>query len=180
MANSGNQAGFESDDTKLRESSTLMPDKRDAFRPQARYLRFINIARITVAIAASICGLAFALAENRADYLRVRFGEETNKWTGIAILFGICFLASNVAALALVIEYLARPAAMRRFSVLSFVLRFLSISIVAIAIYYAMHKGYGSWQGIGAVASLFLVLAALREHRVMRIKLGFWPYWQSV
>jgi hypothetical protein len=172
MADPGDINGFKSADAKLRDSLPLPQDASEMFPSRSRYLKFINIARITLALTAVICGLALVIVAHKADFLR-DVGKDPQTWIGLGYLFGIGFLASWFAAIALVIEYLARPAATKRFSIISFALRFIIISTAAVAIFYAMHKNYGDFQAIGAVVSLFLVLAAVREHDSRRIKLGF-------
>ncbi len=51
-------------------------------------------------------------------------------------------------------------------------IRLLFILIIAVVVCLSMATAYGPWQAIGAVMSIFLVLAAVRKHRIARVVLA--------
>ncbi len=80
-------------------------------KPNNVYLKIVNKVRIAVAIAAAFCGMAFVICYNRYDYLTETPRRESGLWGWGAWTFGIGFAACLIAALTLIIEYLARPSA---------------------------------------------------------------------
>jgi hypothetical protein len=140
-------------------------------RSYATCLKLIDNAKKTVAIGMVVCGLGSVLCTRRDDYLRLTLRQESGMWAWGATVFGIGVLACIGAALVLVVEYLARPAP-TRFALRLVSVRSLLILVVSVAIYLGMAFGYGVTQGIGAVVGTFLLLAALREHRVARAVLA--------
>ncbi len=133
----------------------------------ATYLKLIDNAKKAVAIGMVVCGPGFALCVNRDDYLRLTLKQGSGMWAWGASVFGVGVLACLVATLGFVVEYLARPAP-TRFTLGSVFIRSLLILVAVVAVCLGMVLGYGVAQGIGAAIGTFLVLAAVREHRISR------------
>jgi hypothetical protein len=140
--------------------------------PHSTYLKLIDTARKTVAVAMAVCGVGLVICVNREDYLRLTLRRESGIWTWGCWVFGIGVLACLTATLALIVEYLARPAKPRLFTLRSLFVRSLLIVIAVVAVCLSMAFAYGPWQAIGAVIGTFLVLAAAREHRIVRVVLA--------
>ncbi len=133
---------------------------REMPQSHSTYLKCIQTARKTVAIAAAVFGAGCVICVNLDP------GPQTGSpsWPqrcGFGFLIGIC--ACLVAVVALIIEHLARPSAPTPFTLRSVFVRSLLILIAVIAIGDSMTIAFGSWQAIGAVAAGFLLLSAVRE-----------------
>ncbi len=69
-------------------------------------------------------------------------------------------------------EPAGRGAVLVPFTLRSMLIRLLFILIIAVVVCLSMATAYGPWQAIGAVMSIFLVLAAVRKHRIARVVLA--------
>ena len=79
---------------------------------------------------------------------------------------GIGALACLTATLALIVEYLARPAKPSPFTLRSLFARSLFILIIVVAIWLLTAFAYGPWQAIGAVVGLL----ARNEHPLVPVE----------
>lgn len=136
------------------------------------YMRRIDTARKAVAVAMAIFAVGVVVCVNRDDYLRLTLRGEPGIWTWGCWVFGIGVLACLTATLALILEYLARPAEPKPFTLRSMLIRSLSILAITVVVCFWMARAYGPWQAIGAVIGTFLVFAALREHASLRVSLA--------
>jgi MFS family permease len=146
-----------------------------ALRSYAKYLKLIDKAKKAVAIGVAVCGLSFVLCVNlcvdRDDRLGRTLIEESGLWRWGVRAFGIGVLACLVATLALVAEYLARPAP-TRFALRSVLVRSLLILVAVAAVCLAMVFARGLAPGVGAAIGTVLVLAAVRERGISRAVLA--------
>ena len=127
------------------------------------YLKLIDAMRKAVAIAMAVFGLGFVICANLDPGHGTDFGPRT-RLVGIGFVIGV--YACLIAVLVLIVEHLARPAKPTPFTLRSVFVRSLFILVTVVAIYLSMTFAYGPWQAIGAVIGTFLVLAAVREHRI--------------
>jgi hypothetical protein len=129
---------------------------------RSAYLKFINYARIAVAIAMAICGAGSVIFINRYEYFKYTLRREPGIWTWGALAFAIGVYACLIATLALIIEYVARPVAPRQITLRAIFLRSLFIIIAIAAIDYSMFIFFGIWQAIIATIGILMLLAALK------------------
>lgn len=137
--------------------------------PHSAYLKLIDAARKAVAVAMAVCGAGFVICANLDPGHGTDFGPRT-RLLGIGFVIGV--YACLIAVLVLIVEHLARPAKPTPFMLRSVFVRASFILIAVVAICVLMATVYGHGQAIGAVAGTFLVLAAVREHYVVRAVLA--------
>jgi hypothetical protein len=140
--------------------------------PNSSYLKIVNNARKAVAIAMVFCGAGFTICFNYNDYLTETLRREPGIWAWGAWAFRIGVLLCLVATLALIIEYLARPAAPKSIRFRSFIIQSMFITITIAGICYSMVISYGLAQGIGATIGTFLLLGALKKDNPARAVLA--------
>lgn len=141
-------------------------------QPNAAYLRFIDNTRKAVAIAMVVCGPLLILCARRDDFLRVTLRRDSGIWYWGCVVFGIGVWVCLILSLLLILEYLARPATSKPFTWRKLSARCVLIVIMSAAICYAVVIGYGVWQGVGAIISTLLILAAVRERGTLRAALA--------
>lgn len=147
----------------------LGPEPSVAFSSSLeRYLVFIDRARKTVVAAMLLCGIGCVICVNRDDYLRITLQREPDIWTWGAAIFSLALHACLFATLLLLVEYVARPVPPVRFRLWPLLFRTCLILLGLVGIGVLFGNGYGFGQGIGAVISLYLLLAAVQECHLMR------------
>jgi hypothetical protein len=144
----------------------------EASQSNAAYLELVDRARKFVAISMVICGPGFAICNSQFDYVFRTLRREPGIWLWGCRVFGIGVLACLIATFALIVEYLARPAAPKSFTLRSVIVRSFLILIMAVAVCYAMNAGFGPEQATGTVVGILLGLAAARERRIVRAVLA--------
>ena len=144
----------------------------ESTNPNTSYLKIINNARKTVAIAMVVCGAGFVICYNRDDYLTLTLKREPGIWGWASLVFGIGVLISLIATLALIVEYLARPASPKSTILRSLFIRSALIIIAIAVVFCSMDNFYGLAQGIAAAVGTFLLLAALKNANPARAVLA--------
>jgi hypothetical protein len=135
-------------------------------------LKLIDTARKSVAIAMAVFGAGFAICTRRDDYLTGTLRWEPGIWAWGKWVLGIGVLTCLIATFALIVEYMARPAAPKPITLRSLFIRSLFILIAVVLISFSMTFAYGPPQAIGAVIGAFLLLAAWREQTEWRVVLA--------
>ena len=142
----------------------------DARQSHGTYLKSIQIARKAVAIAMALCGAGCVICANLDPGPQTGSGS----WAHRCSLWFLIGISACVAAVAvLIVEHLARPARPKPFTFRSSFVRFLLILATAIAVGDSMAYVFGTWQAIGAVAGVFLLLSAVRERERRRLLSAF-------
>jgi len=171
MAEQSDDRGLGPQEPSGREAVGSLGSTLETPKSYATYLKLIGNAKKAVAISVVVCGPGFAFCANRDEYLRLTLRQESGLWWWGAGAFGIGVLVCLVASVALVAEYLARPAP-TRFALRSVLIRSLLILVAVAAVCFGMVFAYGAAQGIGAVIGVVLGLAAVREHHISRAVLA--------
>lgn len=132
------------------------------------YLKVIDGVRKTVAVVMVLCGVLFAVCARWDDYLTRTLREDSGVW-GWGVKAAVAgTVVCLVAAILLIVEHLARPAAQARFTLRSVLLRSLLMVFGLSVIAFWMVTAYGPIQGIGATAGCLLAMAALHERLIAR------------
>jgi hypothetical protein len=146
------------------EGPEAVPESGPVLDAPSTYLKFIDNTRKAVVIAMAVCGAGLVICVHREDYLVETLRRKPGIWTFGMWVFLIGVYTCLIATLALIVEHLARPAKATSFFLRSLFVRSLFILTTVVAIYLLMDTAYGPGQAIGAVISIFLLLAAMRAH----------------
>jgi hypothetical protein len=138
----------------------------------AAYLKCIDRARLFVAGAFILSGLAYVVCARQSEFSTAISRSDSGIWIWSERVFGGCVYACAVAALALVVEPLARPTTRTSFTIQAVLLRALLIVFACLAVFLPMFHQYGSSQAIGAVTGVLLLLASAGQRRIKRAVLG--------
>jgi hypothetical protein len=122
------------------------------------YVKSIDNARKAVAIAMAVCGLGLVVSANRLHELESPIvGEEPRIWQWGCAMFGCGVVGCLIATLALVVEFMSRPAIPKPFT-----WRSLRVLVPVSVVFLAMIAAYGFGQAIGAVIASIFLLGARR------------------
>jgi hypothetical protein len=142
------------------------------FQTYSAYSNLIDNVRKSVAIAMAVCGGVFVLCVHHDEFIREVMRRDSGIWEWGVRVFGTGILACLAATSLLIVEYLSRPTVANSSRLRTLLVRFFLILLAAAAIFLWFLANYGTAYGIGAVCSLFLILAAMRERSVTRVVLG--------
>jgi hypothetical protein len=136
--------------------------------PANGYMKTIDTTRKAVAIAMVIFAVGMVLCARRNDLELTTEARRSGAWAWATWAFVMGIYACAIATLALVLEYLARPARPWPFSLRWLFVRALLLLVVVAAITSSLYVAYGPGQAIGAAVGTLLLLAAVREHHIRR------------
>ena len=137
----------------------------------AAHLKFIGNVRKFVPAVAIVCGVGAVACVRAHEHFKQISAQQPDNWELAAKILLVGVLACLAATLALVVEYVARPAP-TRFTLRALSIRFLLVLLAVVAVGVGMYFGYGAAQGIAGAIGIFLALAAVRERGMVRVVLA--------
>lgn len=136
------------------------------------YAKWMDKARIVVAVAMAICGVGLVVCVRKDDYLTGMLRLEPGIWQWGVSVFGIGICTCLITTLAIVIEHLARPAELTPSALRSFFFRASIIAAIVVGAGVSAAIVLGPLQGFGTVVGVLLAIGAVRQHREARVLLA--------